>query len=524
MRPLAALVLAALAHSPAHASIHGGSAYADGFAGAASGATIQHSTFFTGYANQSGQSYTATPPWKVAGVFYPTGVDETAAGTLGGSRPDGLRDVANATDRASAGSPFNAPTSCTYDNSASGFGKTVNCQSLAVGGAFNGWYFGDTNLVINPRNAVAPVTFTVTNSRFAPGSNKGNDTAINGAGLIQVVHGSCVNTVFTNDEFNNAVPRTTIPVSQYDAFITVADNGSSCSSPITITAKYNSFYGIPQRAIENDVAGPADIEFNYAEEFGQCSGGTGGSGSCYHASFYNQNRTSPYSASYGPWKVKFNTVLFTSTSMSGTGGITIFTGGDLTSSLAGANVSNNVIVMNKNPALQAATGSQVTAGNVIESQADAAASPAPLSMALGAVTFNTNYVDGTGTYYCTYPAPSGTGATNVAATGFQDNGAAGTSDSGVAGNTLHITAITNGGLTTADQVGGLAAGTFITALGTGVGGVGTYTVSGSPAHVASTAITQPRTLNYYIGGVSATGNRSLVSGASANTLGTSACP
>ena len=45
---------------------------------AASTYTVRHSNFFTGYAQQSGQTYfnSHPPQWNVAGVDYPVGISE----------------------------------------------------------------------------------------------------------------------------------------------------------------------------------------------------------------------------------------------------------------------------------------------------------------------------------------------------------------------------------------------------------------------------------------------------------------
>lgn len=69
-------------------------------------------------------------------------------------------------------------------------------------------------------------------------------------------------------------------------------------------------------------------------------------------------------------------------------------------------------------------------------------------------------------------------------TGTIDNGG------GLAGTTLTVTAVTNGVLAVGQTISGtgITAGTTITALGTGTGGTGTYTVSASQL-VASTTIT-----------------------------------
>jgi hypothetical protein len=60
----------------------------------------------------------------------------------------------------------------------------------------------------------------------------------------------------------------------------------------------------------------------------------------------------------------------------------------------------------------------------------------------------------------------------------------------IAGNTLTITAVAYGSLAVGSPVlgVGIAANTSVTALGTGTGGIGTYTGSGAPQTIASRAI------------------------------------
>ena len=57
--------------------------------------------------------------------------------------------------------------------------------------------------------------------------------------------------------------------------------------------------------------------------------------------------------------------------------------------------------------------------------------------------------------------------------------------------TLTVTAVTSGILNVGSQITGtgVAAGTYITALGTGLGGTGTYTVSVSQTVASTTIVT-----------------------------------
>ncbi len=60
-------------------------------------------------------------------------------------------------------------------------------------------------------------------------------------------------------------------------------------------------------------------------------------------------------------------------------------------------------------------------------------------------------------------------------------------------NTLVVTAISAGSINVGDVISGtgITAGTTIAALGTGVGGLGTYIISGAPVYTASETITVP---------------------------------
>jgi len=80
------------------------------------------------------------------------------------------------------------------------------------------------------------------------------------------------------------------------------------------------------------------------------------------------------------------------------------------------------------------------------------------------------------------------GATAAAVvTGRIDNGTI-----GVAGNTLTVATVTSGILTSGSTISGIGItpGTTISALGTGTGAAGTYTISGAAQNVASTTITR----------------------------------
>ena len=142
---------------------------------------------------------------------------------------------------------------------------------------------------------------------------------------------------------------------------------------------------------------------------------------------------------------------------------TTFTGSISTTTLTVSAVSAGVL----------SVGQLITGANV---------APGTYITALGT---GTGY---TGTYTVNVSQTAASGTINAAtapAPAFSVTGA-------ISGTTLTVSAVGSGSLRVGDQVfgTGVAANTVITALGTGVGGTGTYTVNQSQT-VASTALTGP---------------------------------
>jgi hypothetical protein len=81
------------------------------------------------------------------------------------------------------------------------------------------------------------------------------------------------------------------------------------------------------------------------------------------------------------------------------------------------------------------------------------------------------------------------GTIQTAAAGSTIAGFSGTAS--FATNVMTVTAVTSGTVKVGDLVAssGVAAGTYVTALGTGTGGTGTYTLSTSPGTIAAQAVT-----------------------------------
>lgn len=111
------------------------------------------------------------------------------------------------------------------------------------------------------------------------------------------------------------------------------------------------------------------------------------------------------------------------------------------------------------------------------------------------MTFATDYLVGVGTASpVTAITVSGdTGSTGAQVTGYIYNG----TTLGVTGTVLNVTAVTSGTLAVGQYIYGpaIAPNTYITALGTGSGGVGTYTVSVLQATPSGTVYAIPASVN-----------------------------
>jgi hypothetical protein len=228
-----------------------GSAYADGCSGApaANIYTTQHSNFFTGYANQSGQTYSTRPPWNVAGVDYPVGIN--AAALPGGITPTTLVDAAVSTG---AG----VPPGCSYTLSR----VQITCQSgssLVINGYdFSGDNPGDPASVFLVVQSPFSGPCTIENSKFGWNSNPWNVFELG-------QFSGCTSLTLKNNYVDLAgAPNTLSYVWDWN----YSGNGS-------ITLQYNAIYHLVARVLEADTRGSGSIctfRDNYIEGFTYIAG------------------------------------------------------------------------------------------------------------------------------------------------------------------------------------------------------------------------------------------------------------
>lgn len=221
---------------------------------------IRHPTFFSGYANQSGQTYVTRPTWNVAGVDYPVGHYTTTGSLL---------DPAT-----------NVPSGCLYNATAGpGGGPRLFCSSSAnvtVTGLNFGPIGGHGCTELQLANS-AGSTMTVTNNLFV-----GDNTCFAGSvnALIQSTRSTTFNLIFTYNTIDGCA--------SIDANCASAVNPCGCDLMSDLkngnsTFQYNAFLNSPGRAI-NGGQGVSIATNNYIE-------GLSVNGSGHHGEFIEYTST-----------------------------------------------------------------------------------------------------------------------------------------------------------------------------------------------------------------------------------------
>lgn len=205
-----------------------GSSYADGCPGAPTNGVIQHATFFTSYARQSGQSaYTTRPPWNVAGVEY--GVGYPSATVMKDPSVDAL------------------PSGCTYSSGT----KYVTCASVA-GITFTGWDFSLHNGIGLQINSSVTGTCTIQNSHFK------NGTAVDAGNFWLIENDSDCAVVLTANVFDGNA--TAFTPSHMNTIWEQLGTG-------TVTSTYNAWLACPGRCLQSGTLASFSFSFDYVEGY-----------------------------------------------------------------------------------------------------------------------------------------------------------------------------------------------------------------------------------------------------------------
>ena len=207
-----------------------GGALGDGCVAQAAG-SILHVNFFTGYANQSGQTYVNCPSWNVAGVDYPVGYSSALA-----SLKDPSQNV-------------NLPSGCTYDS----ITNTVQCTTggpLIVSG-FNFALHNGIRLRVLGSNSVI-----ITNNYFFSGPAIYGLRKMN-ANLVLID----ANVLGSVDIEHNTFDGNYRSSGGNLAYLVEDDrkNGG------TTTYRYNAFLNIPQKGFSIPAKSDVLVAYNYCE-------------------------------------------------------------------------------------------------------------------------------------------------------------------------------------------------------------------------------------------------------------------
>jgi hypothetical protein len=219
------------AHGGGAISVCGGDTYSatDGCLGAPVGGDIQIANLYTSYGLQSGQTYTARPPWYAAGVDYPVGISAA-------SFP--LKDPTIAS----------VPVGCVYTSSPS----RLTCTNAAAP-TFDGFDFLNTAQgcvrLLFQGSSTGPIILS--NTRF----KNGTKCDIAGSDLINIGVGVTSDVLFWGSTLDGDGIN-----SPYNLIALVENNTTGCT-----TIRYSAFFRSSGRNIDLNSTCGLDAKYSYAE-------------------------------------------------------------------------------------------------------------------------------------------------------------------------------------------------------------------------------------------------------------------
>jgi hypothetical protein len=324
---------------------------APGLGGTRNGMLIQISDFFTGYANQSSQEFDKRPPWNVAGVDYPVGIQ---TGTI-------LKDPA-----------VNSPKGCTFGETASpAGGPQLRCAGEDP--VVEGYEFGEVGAhgctALLMTNAITG-TEVIKNNHFSNCSNTDNSTY-----LVETQNGSRANVVFSNNVVNgNWKPGSPLKSAQLVFYTTGA-----------LTQEYNAVLDMPIRPQGSgctvcDHIGDLKTRYNLFVSFANVRGGS--HGEIQEQTFSRAQQTTQDNTVYS-----YNTIMQPKTALDGqTSALIYATGGG-----APMNPTYNNLVVDHN--------TEITNRNINGKVTTAVAGVSIANGTYNSIKFIENYIDKTGAYY-----------------------------------------------------------------------------------------------------------------------------
>jgi hypothetical protein len=368
LRLLATLVFAVIATASwAQTQLQCPSAYADGCSAAptesstaiADGIQVLVPNFFTGYAQQNGQTYVSAPPWNVAGVNYAVGINASYAGNL--------MDPATA--------PL--PTGCAFHGGTSPYVACANVNNLTISGYdFGHSVAGSVQLYIAEG---VTGTLTISNNKFFNGPTLDSDFF-----GVDITDNNSANVVMNYNYFDGNGPG--IPNGLLVAMVLDQSTGS-------LTFQYNALLNITSKGLSYGSDSNVNVSYNYGEGLNF--------GSPAHSEFVSGGPASSISTMSNE-EIGYNTFIVDNNNAGGTANIYVSNGVDGGTVLT-ANVDHNVDVANYdyNPPAGNPNFSEITSSYLIEAA----------HQDFGDLSFLDNYFDPNGSFGCIYPFFTATTAT-----------------------------------------------------------------------------------------------------------------
>jgi hypothetical protein len=205
---------------------------------AASAYTVRHSNFFTGYAQQSGQTYfnSHPPQWNVAGVDYPVGIQKRYASAL-------KSPVNIASDPAAPG--------CSYNN------NVVLCTAASTT-IVNGYDFTQPNGCTNIEFEAGVADVTLENSKFSFGPTC---TILDYGYIVEMNNHGNITVQYNYFDDTNPQALSTLNL----AFIDFPGQAATGNTLNKIIIQYNAFINGPVREVGDASCADTYWQFNYAE-------------------------------------------------------------------------------------------------------------------------------------------------------------------------------------------------------------------------------------------------------------------
>jgi hypothetical protein len=302
--------------------------------------------FFTGYANQNGQTYVSTPPWNVAGVNYAVGINAAYVGNL--------EDPATA--------PL--PAGCVFVAGSLPYVGCSNVNNLTINGYdFGHSVAGSVQLAIGTG---VTGTLTITNNKFFNGPTLDPQ-------LIDVDIDSDVtaNTVMEYNYIDGNGPG--IPTGKNISNVNYQSTGS-------LTFEYNALVNVTSKGLYYGTDSNVTILYNYGEGLGYGNPG--------HSDLITGGPATATSTMSNE-EIGYNTFLVDNNTAGGTANIYVSNGVDGGTVLS-ANVDHNVDVSNYDFNPPNSNFTNLTSSYLIEAA----------HQDFGDLNFADNYFDPNGSFGC----------------------------------------------------------------------------------------------------------------------------